>query len=189
MTATKERFLNLCKENIKRQGIDNLLAYLEQTDFFVAPCSTKFHLNIRGGLCEHSLNVYDCLTNLCINFGINVVDNIETITIISLFHDLCKANYYQQSVQNVKENGQWVQKPCFTINDQLPLGHGEKSVILLEQFINLNIDEMLAIRWHMCGFDNAVRGGDYGMNAANKMSIFVTLLQCADMIASNIIEK
>lgn len=189
LEQNKERFIELCKTNITTRNVKPLLDAISKTDFFIAPCSTKYHLNYRGGLCEHSLNVYDVLCNLCTSFGVNVQEHIETITIISLFHDYCKANFYKPDLKTVKVNNQWVQQSCYTIDDMLPLGHGEKSVILLQQSISLTNEEMLAIRWHMSGFDNAVKGGDYALNTAYHMSIFVTLLQCADLISSNILEK
>lgn len=208
----KQAFISIARENISRPGIDRLLAYLDSTDFFTAPCSTKFHLNVKGGLCEHSLNVYKALLDLYSAYLIkdnalpdsafvlaydevlpktnNVDDHsiIETLTIISLFHDLCKANYYKQEMKSVKVGNSWTQQPVYVTDDQLPLGHGEKSVILLEKFIDLSAEEMLAIRWHMAGFDNAVKGGEWSLSTAMQKTKLVAALQLADQIATYFME-
>ena len=208
----KQAFISIAKENISRPGINKLLAYLDSTDFFTAPCSTKFHLNVKGGLCEHSLNVYKALLDIYSAYLIkdnalpdatfvlaynevlpknNNVDDrsiIETLTIISLFHDLCKANYYKQEMKSVKVGNTWTQQPVYVTDDQLPLGHGEKSVILLEKFIDLSAEEMLAIRWHMSGFDNAVKGGEWSLSTAMQKTKLVAALQLADQIATHLME-
>ena len=58
---SKERFIEIYNKYIKREGADKLLEYLVSSDFFLAPASAKFHSSYEGGLCDHSLNVYDCL--------------------------------------------------------------------------------------------------------------------------------
>lgn len=191
--TNKESYLSICKEKIHRPGIDGLLAWLEnQSDFFIAPASTRFHGNYVGGLCEHSLNVYDTLCKIKSTFvDVEGVGNIsdETVAIVSLFHDICKANFYKQVPKNVKDkDGHWIQKQAYEIDEQVPLGHGEKSCILIQRFMSLKLDELLAIRWHMNGFDCAVKGGDYGLSKAQEMSKLVTLLQVADMVSSNLLE-
>ena len=136
----KEKFLTLCRENIHREGIDKLLAWLEKSDFFTAPASTRFHGAHEGGLVEHSLNVYEQLVN---------GNPTETTAIVFLLHDLCKTDYYTVSTRNVKENGVWVQKPYYTVDDKFPYGHGEKSVFMIERFMRLTNEEAFAIRFHM----------------------------------------
>lgn len=136
----KEKFLTLCRENIHREGIDKLLAWLEKSDFFTAPASTRFHGAHEGGLVEHSLNVYEQLVN---------GNPTETTAIVSLLHDLCKTDYYTVSTRNVKGNGVWVQKPYYTVDDKFPYGHGEKSVFMIERFMRLTNEEAFAIRFHM----------------------------------------
>ena len=104
----KQKFLELAKENIKREGIDKLLDYLQKTDFFDAPASTKFHSVYEGGLCVHSLNVYNrFIKKLTSEYGEDWqrVISLESATIISLFHDICKVDYYKKDFRNVKENG------------------------------------------------------------------------------------
>ena len=136
----KEKFLAICRENIHREGIDKLLAWLEKSDFFTAPASTRYHGAYEGGLVEHSLNVYEQLVN---------GNPTETNAIVSLFHDLCKTDYYTVSTRNVKENGVWVQKPYYTVDDKFPYGRGEKSVFMIERFMRLTNEEAFAIRFHM----------------------------------------
>lgn len=184
-------FYEIAIANIKRTGINELLQYLDSTDFFIAPCSKAHHLAERGGLCLHSLNVYNAILTICAAFDIDINDAkiLETITIISLFHDVCKTNFYKQEMKNVKKNNQWVQEPQYVIDDRFPIGHGEKSVIEILRCMPLTNEEILAIRWHMNGFDSAVKGGDYSLSNAQTKSVFVTLLQIADMTATFILEK
>ena len=123
LEENKEKYLNLIKQNIKREGIEGLVDYLNKSDFFTAPASTKYHSNFEGGLCFHSLNVYKRFINLLKNeYGENWQDNIslESATIIALFHDLCKIDTYVVDYRNVKENGAWVQKPYYSMQDKLP---------------------------------------------------------------------
>ena len=162
----KMDFIALAQNNINREGLEELLKWLESTDFFTAPASSRFHLSEEGGLCQHSLNVYYRLEQLMITeFGEGNY-NPETVTIAALFHDICKANFYKQDYRNVKENGVWVQKPYYTIEDALPYGHGEKSVYIANGFMRLTREEAMAINWHMGGFDKRVQGGEFSYQTA-----------------------
>ena len=190
----KEKFIEIYKNKIKREGSQNLLEWLEKTDFFIAPSSTKFHGNYEGGLVEHSVNVYNCLKMLVNEYKKQFPDyeiSDETSAISALLHDLCKTNFYVKGFRNVKneETGQWEKKEIYTINDKLCMGHGEGSVYIIQAFMKLNRDEALAIRWHMNGFDNAVKGGDFSMNGAKEQTPLVTLLQIADLWASSFLEE
>lgn len=147
----KEEFL-LLLQSVQRNGMDKLLNYIEKTDFFKAPASTRFHGNYEGGLVEHSLNVYRLLkTKLSQKPYSDIVQvSDETIILVSLLHDLCKANYYVVDYRNKKnEDGVWVKEPYYTVNDTIPYGHGEKSVMMITKFMDLTLEEMYAIRWHM----------------------------------------
>ena len=151
--------------SVKRDGTNNLLEYIRKTDFYSAPASTRYHSCHEGGLLEHSLNVYDCLTYKLKNNKIwaDKVNNVEQESIIlsALLHDLCKTNYYEIEMKNKKvysehgsksdNNGRfdWESVPCYTVDDKIPYGHGEKSVMMIESFINLKPIERYAIRWHM----------------------------------------
>ena len=116
MSELKERFLTVYKETVTRAGSDSLLDWLEHSDFFVAPASTKYHGCYEGGLLQHSLNVYDCLKMGIEAAGLQGVYSEETIAIVSLMHDLCKVNYYKKGSRNVKdeETGQWYKKEVYT---------------------------------------------------------------------------
>lgn len=182
----KEKFLQICKNYIRRDGIDDLLQWLEKSDFFYAPASRNFHGNHEGGLLEHSLYVYDFLIKIVNMTELKDKFSDETLAIVALFHDICKVNFYKKGTQNVKyaETGRWYTKEVYEFNEKVPLGHGEKSCILLQQFMRLSIEELLSIRWHMGGYDAATRGGDWSMNSAKDHSKLVTLLQVADTIAT-----
>ena len=152
----KEEFLQICKQNIKRDGADKLISWLETTDFFTCPASTKFHSNVEGGLCLHSLNVYKRLKQLAkLQFGDNYQNVVsdESLAIMGLFHDLCKVNTYKVEYRNVKVDGNWIQQPYFSVQDDLPYGHGAKSVYMLSGLIQLTRDEPVAINSHMSGTD------------------------------------
>lgn len=147
----KEEFL-LLLQLVQREGMDKLLAYIEKTDFFKAPASTRFHGNHEGGLLEHSLNVYHLLKEKLLHkpYSDIVKASDETIILITLLHDFCKANYYTVDYRNKKnEDGIWVKEPYYTVNDTIPYGHGEKSVMMITKFIDLTLEEMYCIRWHM----------------------------------------
>ncbi len=153
MTA-KERFIKIYTENIKREGADKLLEYLLSSDFFTAPASARFHSSYEGGLCEHSLNVYDCLTGYVNSdrfkntFGFSYSD--ESMAIVSLLHDLCKIGIYKKGFRNVKdEKGTWQRVETYEYDDQLPYGHGEKSVYIISGYMRLTREEAFAIRYHM----------------------------------------
>ena len=188
----KERFLEIVKQNITREGIDKLLDWLEKTDFYTAPASSRFHNNVEGGLCEHSINTYNRYIKLLESeFGENWQDKIskESAAIISLFHDLCKVDYYKIEFRNVKVNNEWIQKPYFSVEDSLPYGHGEKSVYILNGFLRLTREEAMAINWHMGGFDARVKGGSYSLSEAFYRFPTCFLFHIADLQATYLDEK
>lgn len=180
----KSTFLMLARDDIKRDGIEALLSWLEASDFFTAPASTKFHLSEEGGLCAHSINVYERLVRLCEAEWGEDGFNRESVAIIGLFHDLCKTNIYKVEMRNVKENGEWVQRPYFTVDDSLPYGHGEKSVYMLSGFMKLTREEAMAINWHMGGFDLRVQAGSYDYSKAYNKYPLALMVHLADMQAT-----
>ncbi len=101
------------------------------------------------------------------------------------------ANFYKQDVRNVKNNGVWEQVPVYTINDTLPLGHGEKSVMILQQYIELTTDEIYAIRWHMGGFDDTAKSyaGGLQLSAAFDKCPLLVMLHMADLAAVYLLNK
>jgi hypothetical protein len=189
----KERFIDLFRNHIKRDGSEDLLNYLlsSKSDFFEAPCSTRFHLSVPGGLVKHSLNVYDCLKAYLERprvkevYGLNVSD--ESIAIVALLHDICKVNVYQKTLRNVKnDQGKWVQVPSYNFDDSLPYGHGEKSVYIISGFMKLSREEAFAIRYHM-GFS----GNDEPMNVGKSFALYplAFALSTADMEATYFLEE
>jgi Predicted HD-superfamily hydrolase len=186
----KEKFLFICEENIKRDGVNDLIAWLTESDFFTAPASTKYHGSFEGGLLEHSLNVYECLKRSIQFHELNETYDNETIAIVSLFHDVCKVNFYAKSIRNVKDNGKWVETEVFETNEKFPCGdHSDKSVILIQQFLKLKPDEILAIRAHMGAWDNAAKGGGYFIGRIFERCKLAVLLHLADMEATYMLEE
>jgi len=185
----KEDFLNIARSNITRDGIEGLLKFLESTDFFTAPASTKFHLAEEGGLCAHTLNVYERLEKLMImEYGEDGY-NKESVAIAALFHDVCKACFYKIDYRNVKEDGVWVQRPYYTVDDALPYGHGEKSVYIINGYLRLTREEAIAINWHMGGFDKRVQSGDPAYSVAYSKYPLAVLLHLADVQATYLDEQ
>lgn len=187
----KERFIEIYKQMIHRDGSEKLLEFLlsKNSDFFDAPASARFHGNYDGGLVEHSLNVYDCLKDYLsrerVQSTYGLKYNEESIAIVALLHDLCKINCYKKGFRNVKEHGQWVQVPNYEYNDTLPYGHGEKSVYMISGYMRLTREEAFAIRYHM-GFSGSEDARNVG--AAFEMFPLAFALSTADMEATYFIE-
>lgn len=188
----KAEFIKIYNENIKREGADKLLDYLQNSsDFFVAPASGRRHNSFEGGLLIHSLNVYYRLKQLVqMQYGDNYTEFVsdESIAIMALLHDVCKVNTYTVDYRNQKIDGQWVQVPYYAYNNSLPYGHGEKSVYIISGFMRLTRDEAMAINWHMGGFDPRVNGTSDMSDAFAKFPNAV-LLHSADLQASYLDEK
>ena len=127
----KEEFLELLK-SIPREGMDKLIEFIEKSDFFKAPASTRYHGAYEGGLLEHSMKVYEILLSK------------------ALLHDICKVNFYKVDYRNAKNAfGEWEKVPYYTVEDTIPYGHGEKSVMMITEYIKLTVEEKYCIRWHM----------------------------------------
>ena len=190
MTA-RDRFISIFKTKIKREGADKLLDYLISSDFFTAPASARYHSAYEGGLLDHSLNVYDCLSAYLnreyVKEKFKLSYTEETIAIVSLLHDVCKVNVYKPGYRNVKnEQGKWEQVPTFEFDDKLPYGHGEKSVYMISPFMKLTREEAFAIRYHM-GFSNVDDQRNVGK--AFEMFPLAFALSTADMEATYYLEK
>ena len=143
----KDEIIELLKST-NREGMDKLIEFLEKSDFFKAPASTRFHGDHEGGLAEHSFKVYEILKEKVAFAKINIPE--ETIIISALLHDICKTNFYKIDYRNAKNSlGVWEKVPYYTIEDTIPYGHGEKSVMMLTEYIKLTNEEKYAIRWHM----------------------------------------
>lgn len=187
MSNSKEKFKEIFEKNITRDGAKELLEFLEKSDFFVAPASTQFHSAYEGGLCDHSINVYNRFLNSVKNeYGekyLDVVSN-ETIAICGLLHDICKVDTFKFDFKNKKVDGNWVQVPYYTVEDSLPYGHGEKSVYIISGFMKLTREEAMIINWHMGGFDARVRGGAYGLSEAYYKYPLAVIFHTCDMLAT-----
>ena len=206
-----ERYESLLKST-NRDGIDKLIEFIRKSDFYTAPASTRFHNCHEGGLLEHSLNVYDCLYNKVKSTDVFKkalrdsskefwdTDEFEkTIVIVALLHDLCKMFMYEVEMRNKKiysDHGSkkdsqgrydWESVPGYTVNDRVPYGHGEKSVMMIEQFITLTNEERFAIRWHM-GFTEPKENWNT-LNAAIRMYPLILAVHEADLEATYMLEK
>lgn len=145
----KEEFIKLL-ESTKREGMEEVINFLEKSDFFKAPASTRFHGDYEGGLAEHSMKVYEILKEKVKTASIQIDTPEESLIIMALLHDICKANYYKVDYRNAKNSlGEWEKVPYYTVDDTIPYGHGEKSVMMLTEYIKLTNEEKYAIRWHM----------------------------------------
>lgn len=210
----KKRFLNIVK-GISREGVnmDRLIAQLEGSDFFEAPASAIYHNAFKGGLCAHSLNVYDTLVSMCEAVYPDVYDENEqfvskgspysddTLKIVALFHDFDKMNKYERTVQNKKvysETGSkydemgkydWVSVPGYKrkdAKDTFVLGtHGENSVYMTETFIPLSAEEHAAIQAHHSVYDNP----KLDTTAIYSRYHLACLLHVADLTSTMVIES
>ena len=163
----KQEFLALCRENIHREGLEDLLTWLQKSDFFTAPASTRYHGAYEGGLCEHSLDVYRMAKKAIAGYELELAE--ESVAIAALFHDLCKVNFYRRDTRNQKINGEWQEVPYYTIEEKFCFGgHGSKSVFLVQQFMKLKTDEAAAINCHM----GATPGGDAVRDSGNAFQAF-----------------
>ena len=194
----------------KREGIDRLLEFIRKSDFYNAPASTRFHSCHEGGLLEHSMNVYRCLiAKRENNIWKDVLSNIseESLIITSLLHDLCKTYFYTTEMKNRKtydtekvlkanprqvkhdDNGDfiWETVPSYTVDDKIPYGHGEKSVMMIEEYIKLTPTERYAIRWHM-GWSEPKESYNALGTAMGKYPLVLALHE-ADQEATYLLEK
>lgn len=182
--TAKSEFIHLC-DNVERNGITDLLTYLEQSDFYTAPASTRFHGSYPGGLLDHSLQVYHEFKRLLTAYP-EIQCSDETAVIITLFHDICKTNMYKKELRNRKNNeGKWETYDAYTKDEKLHYGgHGSKSVFILQNYIKLTVEESVAINCHMGSWD----GNDSASEAYEQFPI-AWLLHVADESSTFIIKK
>ena len=192
MNKEQVEFFRNTLSGIDRDGMDALMQFIEKSDFYTAPASARFHSAVEGGLLDHSINVYNCLLRKKQSEGTlwhEVLADVpeESIAITALLHDLCKTYYYAVEMRNKKVNGEWIQVPSYRIEDKIPYGHGEKSVMMIEEYIKLKPMERYAIRWHMGPYS-----GEQDWNtlsaAMEKYPLVIALFE-ADMEASHLMEK
>ena len=193
--ANKDRFCEILRRP-GRAGVETVLAELDQLGFFSAPASTRFHLAEEGGLCQHSLNVYDeamLVKVLQCRLRPNLEPKLNdvSVAVAALLHDVCKAEVYKTEIKHRKVNGKWEDYLGYVPDySALPLGHGEKSVIrLLRWGFELTDEEMMAIRWHMHAWslsDSPEDGANF--NKANERCPLLAVLIAADGLAAHILE-
>lgn len=194
----KETFCNLLRSS-GREGVEQVITELERLGFFEAPASASHHLNKKGGLVEHSLKVCDAaldLKSMLVSRRPEIDPLIpnESILIAALLHDVCKTDIYKETLLNRKgADGRWEKVPGYSVDcADLPLGHGEKSVIMLLSWgMKLTRDEMLAIRWHMTAWDLAFQSYEQKTNLekARETTPLCYIVQCADSLATGILER
>ena len=183
-----------------RTGIDKVLSKLEEKGFFEAPASSKFHLSCKGGLLEHSLNVYEAAMFLREQViarkpELEAQLPADSVAICALLHDTCKSDIYKEGILNRKNaDGYWEKYVGYQVDYTagLPLGHGEKSVIMLLSWgLDLTEAEIMAIRWHMSAWDMPMQSPEHkeSFNAAKSKSALVSLIQSADGIATGLLER
>ncbi len=197
----KEEFCRRLRST-NREGVEKIIMFLDGLGFFTAPASTRFHLNYKSGLVEHSLNVCDVALDIR-EAMVRRCDDLEkrlpvdSVVIASLLHDVCKADIYRPLSHRLKKMasvfGFGCKIPSYRVDyGSQPFGHGEKSVILLlKNGLEMTDDEMLAIRWHMGAWNLPFQSSDIigNLNKAKAISPLVTLIQSADGLASQIMEK
>ena len=197
IAANKGKFIELL-QSTGRQGVDKVITALEETVFFEAPASTRFHLSYEGGLLEHSLGV--CRIALMVRKQVLLVRpelesqlSTESVIITTLLHDVCKAEIYKRAIKRRKnEQGFWEDYEGYDVDySNFPVGHGEKSVIvLLQAGLELTKEEILAIRWHMSAWDLPFQSYELmgSLNAAREKTPLIGILQAADGLAANVLE-
>lgn len=195
-----EKFESLLRST-KRDGIESLLEFIRKSDFYTAPASTRYHSCHEGGLLEHTLNVYDCLISKFNNelWKNKVEVSSDNLIIVALLHDLCKSYFYGTELKNKKEyhdkgtksdsNGRfdWVTVPAYTVDDKIPYGHGEKSVMMIEEYIKLKPIERYAIRWHM-GFSEPKENWNTLGTAIRKYPLILAL-HMSDLESTYLLEE
>lgn len=170
-----------------RAGTPKFLEWLETTDFFTAPASTKYHLSVPGGLVEHSIKVAVEATLICLSKGLD--DMVDSAALCSLVHDICKVGVYKPTTRRARgEDGVWKTVPAYEYDDALPLGHGEKSLFLAQRHgLQLSDEEAAAIRWHMGPYRD--RDAAREMSEAFQRFPLAAILHTADMAATYIVER
>lgn len=198
LKQNREEFDSLLRST-EREGIDDVISDLENLGFYEAPASAGHHLNTAGGLVLHSLNT--CKAALAVYESMKALEPTlenevkrESVILASLLHDVCKSDIYERTVKRRKTRiGTWEDSEGYKITyKKFPMGHGEKSVILLLcSGLDLYDDEMLAIRWHMgaFGLNMSSYEDERCYDTSRKLYPLVSIIQVADSLAASILER
>lgn len=183
----KQEFIDLCHATIHREGLEDLLSWLTKADFFTAPASTHYHGAYAGGLCQHSMDVYNYAKRAAALYDGEL--NPESMAIAALFHDVCKVNFYKEEKRNRKTETGWEEVSYYTITEKFPFGgHGSKSVYQIQYFMKLTQEEAVAINCHM-GFSDTDAGGRRDISAAYARYPLAWVIHVADEASTYLIER
>lgn len=188
--GNKTEYLSLLQQVLDPLEFDMFKDWLEKGDFFTAPASTKYHLHIEGGLCQHSLNVYSCLKKLIADWNLDYSDT--SVILVSLLHDICKVNTYEKSSRRIPPErsgtGKWETEEIYVKNDEYHLGHASKSLYIVQRFIGLTMEEIEAIHGHMGSTDLSTMFNSFDLNKLFESNSLAVCLHLADMQASYLME-
>lgn len=199
--SNRELFKELLQsvERLSEEDINYLMEDLDNAGFFKMPASCRKHGSHEGGLVMHSINVCNIAKMLreqtiLMRPDLEKALPLDSVIIASLLHDVCKADIYQKINKKQKnEIGMWESVSNYIVDySNLPVGHGEKSVImLLRSGIDLTDEEILAIRWHMGSWDIPYQSSEMNANhnKAREITPLVTLIHTADSLAADLIER
>lgn len=211
--ANKEKFIQIFRGEIHREGADALLQWLEDSDFFTAPATGQYVLSCEGGLCQHSLNAFRCLTEMVEkyrqydpNFLLDpdliatgkqedyekaVAEVDQSIAIVGLLHKIAHVNCWVFGTRNVKTpEGKWVAEPCYKWDEEFIYGNGSKSVFIIQQFMRLYMEEAQAIRFYAQGkeipYSDAFESTFYAVYETNS---FAAVAGAAINEATNVLDQ
>ena len=196
LAQLRDKFDRILKHIDNRNGINELVKWLESTDFFTAPASTKFHGNYQGGLVEHSIHV--------VEFGLTIFNWIlkykpeyeymkESVIFCGLFHDVCKISQYIKEEKWTKDNNnKWVKYMGYSVDDKFPFPHGPKSVYYISKFVELKEIEATAIAYHMGASDgiqpNSLSSYSYQKAAEQPLVRILNAADIASVVIGDVID-
>lgn len=172
-------------DELSEKYAQRALSWLETTDFYTAPASTKYHDNDASGLLRHTLKVVNNVTELSHMSQFKDVNLAEAI-LAAIVHDWCKINFYEEYMRNVKddETGKWEKVSAYRCKDsEFPFGHGVTSLFIAEKIFKLSVEQALAVRWHM-SLSDVSEYEKYDLYVANARYPMVLLLQIADQLSA-----
>lgn len=182
-----DEFMTIVQSIQFKRNPDKFIQFLTQGDFFITVAARAHHDNVPGGLYNHSKKVFNSMRIL--NKVSKEKYSDQSLFYMSFGHDICKINMYKEKQQWYKDqNNKWQSKPGWQIVDDFPVGHGQKSIILMLKYVQLTKEQMLAIRWHMGGFDDYVRDyiGRFTYDAAQDMTPLTRMLHIADLMSVSV---